>query len=434
MVADARWAARTGAAAAACRGPRVLAAHVQEGTCVDPRAPQTSQRARGRGGGGGPSFVRWACPLHRDRRGRLRSPTMRHNGSSDSKFRRVRFAKGFGQSSPFGPVDEKFTRDDQEPHGPDLFEVLGVGRDSPPEELKKQFRKLALQYHPDKNKDNPGAKQKFQDINKAYNVLADPRKRKYYLETGDIEDIDVSAEDFILVFQQTMQEMMGGSTIRCAAAAWPVRALSRARSRRQGKLTLASARQGHGGGPEPRRAGGHAAVSLPQGALSRGHLSRRHALLLRGPGRDAARGGGAAREGHGGGPARRPRNRARQAGGARGRRLGRGLSQAGLAAQGSAMSQGPQARASRLRTGCGRSGPGRRGGRSDRSRLGQTDGHDARGARLRLPHRTARPWRSARASGPRHSGEAHQHGRERGRPSGHSRAQGAATALRAGRC
>ena len=139
---------------------------------------------------------------------------MSRSRDGSSKRKGVRFAKGFRESSPFGAIGGEMEEEEEGPKGPDLFEVLGVDKDVTAEELKKKFRKLALQYHPDKNKDNEEAKQKFQEINKAYNVLSDPKKRKYYVETRDTEDIDVSAEDFISVFQQMMHEMMGGSTIR----------------------------------------------------------------------------------------------------------------------------------------------------------------------------------------------------------------------------
>jgi len=68
--------------------------------------------------------------------------------------------------------------------GKDYYEVLGVQRNCSQEEIKKQYRKLALKWHPDKNKDNPEAEQKFKDIAEAYAVLGDVNKRRNYDQFG----------------------------------------------------------------------------------------------------------------------------------------------------------------------------------------------------------------------------------------------------------
>ena len=52
----------------------------------------------------------------------------------------------------------------------DYYEILGVPRDASQEEIKKAYRRLARQYHPDVNKE-PGAEERFKDINEAYRVL-----------------------------------------------------------------------------------------------------------------------------------------------------------------------------------------------------------------------------------------------------------------------
>ena len=66
----------------------------------------------------------------------------------------------------------------------DYYETLGVPRTASAEELKKSFRKLARQYHPDVAKDKKKAEEKFKEINEAYEVLSDPAKRKKYDELG----------------------------------------------------------------------------------------------------------------------------------------------------------------------------------------------------------------------------------------------------------
>jgi len=68
--------------------------------------------------------------------------------------------------------------------GEDLYRVLGVSRDASAEEIKKQYKKLALKWHPDKNKNNPEAEKKFKDIAQAYAVLSDPAKRRQYDQFG----------------------------------------------------------------------------------------------------------------------------------------------------------------------------------------------------------------------------------------------------------
>lgn len=65
----------------------------------------------------------------------------------------------------------------------DYYEVLGVKRDSSKDEIKDAYRKLALQYHPDRNKD-PGAEDKFKEISEAYAVLSDDQKRQQYDTLG----------------------------------------------------------------------------------------------------------------------------------------------------------------------------------------------------------------------------------------------------------
>ncbi|MCW5875495.1 MAG: J domain-containing protein [Anaerolineales bacterium] len=66
----------------------------------------------------------------------------------------------------------------------DYYEILGVGRGASQEEIKKAYRKLALQYHPDRNPDDKSAEEKFKEINEAYQVLSDPEKRTHYDQLG----------------------------------------------------------------------------------------------------------------------------------------------------------------------------------------------------------------------------------------------------------
>jgi curved DNA-binding protein len=66
----------------------------------------------------------------------------------------------------------------------DYYSVLGVSRDASEAEIKKAFRKLAREYHPDVAKDKKAAEAKFKEINEAHEVLSDPEKRRKYDELG----------------------------------------------------------------------------------------------------------------------------------------------------------------------------------------------------------------------------------------------------------
>jgi molecular chaperone DnaJ len=66
----------------------------------------------------------------------------------------------------------------------DYYEILGVPRGASAEDMKKAYRKLAMQYHPDRNPNNPTAEHKFKELNEAYDVLKDDQKRGAYDRYG----------------------------------------------------------------------------------------------------------------------------------------------------------------------------------------------------------------------------------------------------------
>lgn len=67
----------------------------------------------------------------------------------------------------------------------DFYAILGISRSASLVEIKKQYRKLAKELHPDKNPDDPNASAKFQDLGAAYEVLSDDDKRKMYDRCGE---------------------------------------------------------------------------------------------------------------------------------------------------------------------------------------------------------------------------------------------------------
>jgi curved DNA-binding protein len=98
----------------------------------------------------------------------------------------------------------------------DYYGILGIPRSAPDVEIKKAYRKLAMQYHPDRN---PGkekwANEKFKEINEAYGVLGDPQKRRQYDQFGTVGGMgDIFGSPFT---RSTFEEMMkdfGGAGLR----------------------------------------------------------------------------------------------------------------------------------------------------------------------------------------------------------------------------
>jgi len=94
----------------------------------------------------------------------------------------------------------------------DYYQILGVPKNASDEEIKKAYRKLAMQYHPDRN---PGkekwANEKFKEINEAYGVIGDPQKRGQYDQFGTVGNAgDIFGSPFTrTTFQDAMKDFGG---------------------------------------------------------------------------------------------------------------------------------------------------------------------------------------------------------------------------------
>ncbi|HEV7253360.1 MAG TPA: molecular chaperone DnaJ [Mesorhizobium sp.] len=100
----------------------------------------------------------------------------------------------------------------------DFYETLGVSRTADEKELKSAFRKLAMQFHPDKNPGDKGCEYKFKEINEAYETLKDPQKRAAYDRfghaafengAGGMSGAGFGANGFADIFEDIFGDMMG---------------------------------------------------------------------------------------------------------------------------------------------------------------------------------------------------------------------------------
>ncbi|KAK7112279.1 dnaJ homolog subfamily B member 11-like [Littorina saxatilis] len=86
--------------------------------------------------------------------------------------------------------------------GRDFYKILGVSKNADIKQIKRQYRKLAKEHHPDKNKDDPEAAERFQDLGAAYEVLSDEEKRKVYDRHGEegLKQGDMGGDPFSSFF------------------------------------------------------------------------------------------------------------------------------------------------------------------------------------------------------------------------------------------
>lgn len=95
----------------------------------------------------------------------------------------------------------------------DYYKILGVSRNASQDEIKKAYRKLAMQYHPDKNPGNEKwANEKFKEVNEAFSVLGDEQKRKQYDQFGTVgEASDVFRSSSTRSAFEDMMKDFGGA-------------------------------------------------------------------------------------------------------------------------------------------------------------------------------------------------------------------------------
>ncbi len=108
----------------------------------------------------------------------------------------------------------------------DYYELLGVPRNASDAEMKKSFRRLAMKYHPDRNKDNPKAEEQFKKVKEAYDVLSDPQKRAAYDQFGHAGvdpsmgaagGFGFSGDNFSDIFSDVFGDIFGGGRRRSQA-------------------------------------------------------------------------------------------------------------------------------------------------------------------------------------------------------------------------
>lgn len=104
----------------------------------------------------------------------------------------VRDLKAIAESNPEEPGIAKEIRSAElelkKSKRKDYYKILGVGKDAGETEIKKAYRKLAIQTHPDKNPDDPEAEARFKDVGEAYETLSDVAKRQRYDSGEDLID------------------------------------------------------------------------------------------------------------------------------------------------------------------------------------------------------------------------------------------------------
>ena len=117
----------------------------------------------------------------------------------------------------------------------DYYDVLGISRDADAAAIKRAYRKLAKKYHPDSNPGDKTAEQMFKDVNEAYDVLSDPKKKKLYDQfghaafdggaggAGGFGGFDFNGADFGDIFGDIFGDLFGGRRGSAGARSGPMK-------------------------------------------------------------------------------------------------------------------------------------------------------------------------------------------------------------------
>ena len=88
------------------------------------------------------------------------------------------------------------------------YDTLGITNEATQDDIKKAYKKKALQWHPDRNKGSEEAENKFKEVSLAYQILSDPIKRKTYDLTGSLEDTNFDFNGSMDIFNEIFQSQM----------------------------------------------------------------------------------------------------------------------------------------------------------------------------------------------------------------------------------
>ncbi len=193
----------------------------------------------------------------------------------------------------------------------DYYQILEVSKDASERDIRSAFRRLAAKHHPDRNPDDPGAEERFKEVNEAYTVLNDPEKRRFYDQygsasgpppfTGSYQGVDASEAEGFSDFFRTLfgggfagfgdarthfggvdfgdvafggQQGPGGRTVRFTTRAGP-RAAPRPPRRVEADLELPLEEAFHGGIRTVRVGGTSLDVTVPAGVRDGARLRLR---------------------------------------------------------------------------------------------------------------------------------------------------------------
>lgn len=125
------------------------------------------------------------------------------------------------------------------------YHTLGVARGASDEEIRKRYRKLCLELHPDRNPDDPSAEEKFKEVSSAYQILSDPDKRRSY-ELGHDVFVNPDAQEVVQQFMRFFGDFLESSPLFDVAEEPPPK-----KKKRKAKAKKKRKKDGAGTPPKP---------------------------------------------------------------------------------------------------------------------------------------------------------------------------------------